>query len=105
MKLQKAFELLLPALRQHRHNFGSEEFITAYDYDEANKIVERLIAENEALKAKIAAVSKPFTFNDVLNAVDKRYNDADDWPINIRMYYRLGYKDAHKAILEVINGL
>jgi hypothetical protein len=99
-----AKDLMLPALRQHRHNFGSEEFIAAYDYDEASKIVERLIAENEALKAKIAAVSKPFTENDVLNAVDKRCNDADDWPINIRMYYRLGYKDAHKALLARIEG-
>lgn len=49
-----AKDLMLPALRQHRHNYGSEEFIAAYDYDEANKIVERLFAENEALKSKLA---------------------------------------------------
>lgn len=35
-------EVLLTALRQYRHNYGSEELIAGYEYDETNRIVARL---------------------------------------------------------------
>lgn len=37
-------EVLLTALRQYRHNYGSEELIVGYEYEETNRIVAALQA-------------------------------------------------------------
>ncbi len=38
----KTKDLLMPAIRQYRHNYGSEELLFAYDKDEVDKVVEKL---------------------------------------------------------------
>jgi hypothetical protein len=42
--MSKTPEILWGASRQHRHNFESEEFIPAFDYEETIKIVQHLQA-------------------------------------------------------------
>ena len=42
--------ILYKAQRQHRHNYGSEELIPAFDFEGTIKIVNELEAENESLK-------------------------------------------------------
>ena len=41
--IEKAKNYLVPALRQHRHNHGSDELIPAFDYDETIELVANLI--------------------------------------------------------------
>ena len=41
--------LLMPALRQYRHN-NSDEFVMAYEKEETEAIVSRLVAANRRLK-------------------------------------------------------
>ena len=41
--LDTAKNLLLPALRQHKHNNGTPGFIAAYDYEETIKLVSQLM--------------------------------------------------------------
>jgi len=43
-----AVEVLLPALRQYRHNCGGDELIPGYDYEETNRIVAALSAQQSA---------------------------------------------------------
>lgn len=43
-----AAAVLLPALRQYRHNCGGDELIPGYDYEEANRIVAALSAQQSA---------------------------------------------------------
>ena len=55
-------EILMPALRQYRHNQG-EGFIPGYEYEEANEIVANLLSrivflENEALTIYQATLDK-----------------------------------------------
>jgi len=50
---KKTPEILIPALRQYRHNFGSEEFLVGLDYDIVEQVVAQFELEKEMLEAKI----------------------------------------------------
>jgi hypothetical protein len=49
--MSSAKKLLVPAFRQYRHNFESEEFVCGYDYEETIKIVNNLQDKIENLRA------------------------------------------------------
>jgi hypothetical protein len=92
MRLQKAFERLVPALRQYRHNFGSEEFVAGYDYEETGRIVEELLTEIETLRAQLEAVKKPLTLAEI--------DTPNGWvSSSARAAFKNGCLNAHHAIL------
>lgn len=43
--MKTAKELLSSALRQYRHNHGSEQMICGYEYDETLRLVELILLE------------------------------------------------------------
>jgi hypothetical protein len=99
-----AKDLMLPALRQHRHNFGSEEFIAAYDYDEANKIVDRLIAENEALRTQLAAIREPLNDDVIKETYLATGFKIQEGLIDLKPYVYKSAHAIHQAILARIKG-
>lgn len=46
-------EVLIPAIRQYKHNDGSEGFVMGYDKSVTNEIVKNLVDEVERLKKMI----------------------------------------------------
>ena len=52
----KTPEILWPAARQYRHNFGSEELIAGFDYD----VVCNIVTELEAEKMRLASACSEF---------------------------------------------
>ena len=40
--MSKTPEILIPALRQYRHNYGGDEMVAAFDYDEVVAIINDL---------------------------------------------------------------
>ena len=52
--LRLAKEYLITAVRQHRHNYGSEELIAAYDYEETQILVAHLIKNYTKINGEMA---------------------------------------------------
>lgn len=46
MKKVSTPEILVPALRQYRHNTGGDDLVIGYDYEETTRIVESLRSES-----------------------------------------------------------
>jgi hypothetical protein len=46
----KTPEILIPALRQYKHNNGSEGFVVAYDKKETESIIQSLQQQNAELR-------------------------------------------------------
>lgn len=66
--------LLWPAIRQYRHNDGSDGFVFGYDQKETERFVRGLRTENERLRgelaelrAMLAAAPKPFRKDQVVD--------------------------------------
>lgn len=51
----KAPKILIEAVRQYKHNDGSEGFVIGYDEDVTNRIVEQLQKENAELRKELVA--------------------------------------------------
>ena len=52
MRMNKTHDLLIPALRQYKHNDG-EGFVVAYDKQTVDRIVDKLLIEIKAYKMGI----------------------------------------------------
>jgi len=82
--IEKTKNYLLPALRQHRHNHGSEELIAAYDYDETNELISKLIEEmkpiEESKNEKLCYIEVNFAYFTTQDLKDQLGDDWNDAP-------------------------
>ena len=56
--MSKPISELDPALRQYRHNCGSEDLVHGYDYSETRRIFSRLVAERDKAVASLSPPAK-----------------------------------------------
>jgi hypothetical protein len=56
--VNKTPELLIPALRQYKHNNGEEGFVCAYDRDEVNALYTKLADEQKRNKNLLSKYQK-----------------------------------------------
>ena len=92
---QTAQQLLLPALRQYKHNDGSEGFLPGYDLEETNEIVQKLLKPESSLwvvydtEENEIVFSAPFVqacqdhINDSLNSC---HYEAANWVVRLASF-------------------
>lgn len=65
-------KLLMPAVRQYRHNFGSEELVCGYDEKETEKIVHDLLFKISRLSfdGYYDHINAPICCEDIHNIIE-----------------------------------
>ena len=92
---QTAQQLLLPALRQFKHNDGSEGFVPGYDLEETNEIVQKLIRPETSLwivydpEKNEIIYSASFTqacYDHINNSLNHGCFEAANWVIRLASF-------------------